>query len=643
MSRWITFFALMLVTVFSLAQSRTDTTVLLEPIIVYDDLLRNSEIGLAKIPIDSMALAQTNGNNISDLLRRNAGGQIRSYGPSGLTSPSFRGTGGSHTAVLWNGINLQSGLSGSTDLSQLPVSFVDEVSLQKGGTSSLYGSGAIGGTIQLNNQSRFNQGISAHAQQRLGSFGNYYGGYGLKYSNLNFTNTTQVFHRKIDNNYPYTNNYNNPPTEELRQNAASKQWGIIQQNDWRINDNHLIGIKLWYQDNQLEVPSPIVGGDNNAGLQNDEFIRAMLDWNYDIGDLTFIYKQALIWHNLTFVPASLEPSVSQLSTWVNRVEVDYKFSNRYSLVTGINHNYDKASVDNFGGQPSRNTTALFSSLKTNWLDQRLLMAFSFRQELIDGSLAPFSPTIGIESELFDGFWLKGSISKNYRQPTFNDLYWFGDGARGNSELLAETSFNYEGGFQFTAIPKSHPYNLSTQITAYNYLVDNWVQWQLADGIWSPVNLKQVRSKGIETQITGNLNYKAFKSSLDLIYNYTQSINEALNDGSNSATLGKQLTYTPVHEASINWQIEYSRWQFTVNHVITGKQYTEAENRDRFAINAYQITDFYFNYSLKVNKVNLAFQGEINNAFDTQYENRRGYPMYGRNYSIGLTITFRNKN
>ena len=88
---------------------------------------------------------------LADVLQQTTPIYIKAYGPGNLASISFRGTGANHTAVLWNGININSPTLGQSDFYLLPNLAFNEVSIQSGNGSALYGTDAIGGTIQLGN------------------------------------------------------------------------------------------------------------------------------------------------------------------------------------------------------------------------------------------------------------------------------------------------------------------------------------------------------------------------------------------------------------------------------------------------------------------------------------------------------------
>lgn len=89
--------------------------------------------------------------SLTDVMRRLPGVDIAQNGGLGqLSSVFIRGTNSSHVLVLIDGIRLnQAGVTGSSDLSQIPVSLVQRVEYVRGPRSAVYGSDAIGGVINI--------------------------------------------------------------------------------------------------------------------------------------------------------------------------------------------------------------------------------------------------------------------------------------------------------------------------------------------------------------------------------------------------------------------------------------------------------------------------------------------------------------
>ena len=623
-------------------QENTDSlkTFVLREVFIHEDRLKASEIGLTATSIDHVVLTQARGSNFSELMRMTGAGQIRSYGPSGLSTPSFRGTGGSHTSILWNGVSLQSPLSGQQDLSLIPVSFVEDIKLQKGGATSLYGSGAIGGSIQLNNKTCLNKGLDLGSTQKLGSFGNHYHEYRFHWSSRRLGTSFRVFQRKLANTFPYTNSYVRPQTNERRSHAAVMQRGLLQQNDWLVNRNHVLSFKLWYQDNEIEMPGSIIAGDGSESTQKDEFFRSLVSWNLDKSDFSLGYKQAYVRHVLNFVdPSTGINSTSIFKSWTNRADAEFDLSSFLVLVSGFTHTYDQTEVDAFGiSDPDRNNTAFFSSLRYRSSENRFLIALNIRQELTDGDLTPISSSIGGEYALSQRLKLGANASRNYRIPTLNDLYWNGEGGIGNPNLLPETSWSNE----FTLGYANATQSFATKATGYSTVVSNWILWRpITSAVWTPDNVKQVWSRGVEATFSGFVPFKSIPLEWNVTYNFTKATNRKASDLGNVIEIDKQLFYTPVHDGTVYLKVSYQNLDWTLIHNYIGKQYTDGENSEFFALPSYHILSAYLSRYLHLAPFSGHLRFEVNNLLNTNYENRRGYPLYGRNYSITLNIQFNN--
>ncbi len=117
-------------------------------------LKQNSEGQFVKELDDS--LIQQNEPLLTSLLKFNSPFFFRENGYGMVSSASIRGTGAAQTAVVWNGININSQFTGQTDFNTINTQVFDNISLRPGGGSVVYGSGAIGGSIHLNNDFSFN-------------------------------------------------------------------------------------------------------------------------------------------------------------------------------------------------------------------------------------------------------------------------------------------------------------------------------------------------------------------------------------------------------------------------------------------------------------------------------------------------------
>ena len=624
--------------------AQVDSVKTLTEVIVEQSRLNNYAISQYIRPVDSMTRALASGGSLADLLRKFGYGNIRSYGPGGLATASLRGSGSSHTAVLWNGINLLSPLNGTLDLSLVPVGFIDDVSIQSGGSASLYGNGSIGGTIQLNNTASFNEGLKLRSFTNGGSFGTFYQDIGAGWSGKKFISSTKVFYSQAKNDFEFVNrNYSLARTEN-RDHSGYEQKGILQQNYWQISPEHLVHLKFWFQNNFHEIPNTTFSSAKARATQEDTYYRTLLGWNYTKSNFELSYQGAFIHHDLEYLDSAINNLISSstFNTFINNIETNFFFKNNMSLTTGANYTWEEGQVANYGsGIPERNRIAIVSAFK--WKPAQWEIAASFRQEVVNKSTTPFASGITVRYQATKAFETYFSLSGNYRIPTFNDLYWREPGFTGDPNLKTETSLSSEAGFTLHT-PSTSATHATLKLAAFNNQVDNWILWgPVGSGGWSPRNIKNVWSRGIETQ--GSVSKQLDKVNVEFSgqYSLTMSTNESIADGGNSNELGKQLMFTPIHQGSVSLRLIWEGINLNIVNSITGKQYADSDNSEFFSMKPYNVLNAWLSRQFTIKHLKATVSAELNNALNAEYQGRPGYPMPGRNFKIGLTINFNKPN
>ncbi len=104
----------------------------------------------------SDSILRSSYESFGNLLQNNSNLYFKQNGNGMVSSISLRGTGASRTGIYWNGIPINSSLNGQTDFNTLFANGFDNVEIRRGGGSVLFGSGAIGGAINLSDQVLFN-------------------------------------------------------------------------------------------------------------------------------------------------------------------------------------------------------------------------------------------------------------------------------------------------------------------------------------------------------------------------------------------------------------------------------------------------------------------------------------------------------
>ena len=156
-----------------------------------------------------------------------------------VSSPSFRGTNASQTAVIWNGININSQLNGQTDFNTINTTNFDAIDIRSGGGSVQYGSGAIGGSIHLNNNLEFTSHFDTQLRLVYGSFDTRMTNISSSYGNSKFTVNAGIAYIDSDNDYKYLG------TDRVNENGAFNNINLNLNLGYFISEKDIL--KLYHQ------------------------------------------------------------------------------------------------------------------------------------------------------------------------------------------------------------------------------------------------------------------------------------------------------------------------------------------------------------------------------------------------------------
>ena len=176
--------------------------------------------------VDSLTLQTQSTSNLSELLIRHSPVFIKTYGPGGTSTASFRGTTASHTLVLWNGFQLNAPTLGQVDFSTIPVFLADDIDLKWGsGTSN--NSGGLGGAVNIENKTTFGQGLLLDLKQTYGSF-NTLGSFAtVGYYGKRCSFRIKAYRNSSDNDFEYLNIGLLPRRRMRQQNADFVDYGVM--------------------------------------------------------------------------------------------------------------------------------------------------------------------------------------------------------------------------------------------------------------------------------------------------------------------------------------------------------------------------------------------------------------------------------
>ncbi|HNV52737.1 MAG TPA: TonB-dependent receptor plug domain-containing protein, partial [Tenuifilaceae bacterium] len=257
MSKFVTLFALLLlINEWALFAQSLDSIIVLNEVSVVankDKYLLGSKIKT----VDTAMLSIASGKSITELLNISLPIYVK-QDAGGLATLRIRGTSPNHTAVMFNGININSQTLGHSNVSNLPVFLFEEVRVQYGSSSSLYGTDAIGGSLQLNNKTEWNKGLGLGIQQDIGSFGSVFTGVKAGFSNSKFHYSLKGYRSLADNNFPFLNTAvkdfeKNTFVKDTMRNASISNYGILQNFSLKISEKLFLHSNLWYDDNWHQI------------------------------------------------------------------------------------------------------------------------------------------------------------------------------------------------------------------------------------------------------------------------------------------------------------------------------------------------------------------------------------------------------
>jgi iron complex outermembrane receptor protein len=614
--------------------SGQDTIVELSQVQISASRLNMFTTGLKIITLDSLTLETRKFDNLDEIIARETPLYIKSYGQGSLATIAFRGTASTHTGIYWNGIQLNPPNIRQFDLSLAPGAYFNSVQILSGGSGSLFGSGNIGGSIHLNNEPVFNEGWGASAHLTAGSFYDY-GTYAkVSVSGKRLYSSTALLYKTSENDFPYPN----LKGEEVRQqNSAYRHYGLMQDLYWQFHTNWLAGASVWMQSTFREIPATMVSKPSVAS-QEDQSVKSILylknfhPKGYSSLKLAFFHDDL---HYLD--PASLIASDRDSKILTDKVIAEIQdnrqlFSNT-TLNTGISLSYEAGESNNYDGFVSQGQVGFFASVQHYFSALQWRINLNLMQDLMEGYAVPFTPALGLEGKIYKFLYGKANFSRNFRIPSFNELYWK---PYGNLNLEPEKSWNEEAGIIIKIGKPAGKHSSEFTTTIYNSNVTNWIVWIPAGSDWQPENIREVWSRGFEFSGTTSVQLNRFNIKISEGYTYARSTNEN-KVYSNDNSFKKQLIYVPVHRMFMNLFISYRGYRLNYNLTITGQRFTTTDNNQ--FLPGYSFHNLTAGKEFRIKKSAVSLQFDINNLLNENYQAIEYYPMPGRSYKVSINFKF----
>ncbi|BAZ42676.1 TonB-dependent receptor, plug [Calothrix sp. NIES-4101] len=586
--------------------------------------------------IDKGEIQKQGATSIADVLKRMPGFAINDVGHGAdiHTGTYYRGASINQSVILINGRQINTNINtyhGATDLNSIPVEAIDRVELYSGAASSLYGSSAVGGVINIITKEGSGK-PKLNATVEFGSLN-------LNNQQSSFSGGTENVRYNLSFERLFTDNKYKVPVGAANRDssgnlfnadtATSSYFGNIgvdlnKKNTLSLDVKKLssrrglvyFGFPL--QRDRLDHDGLNIGLSWKSQLATNSKLTTTFGFNQDYFNT---YGPNVVSNQQFYRTGTLDTQ-----QFTGRVDHEWKISPNYQLRWGLdlnNTNIDGIANSNRPDRISLNeeenqsllNTALFA-INTININDALQIDLGLRQNFDSEFGNYFNPSLGFRYGISPNIALRGSWASVQRNPGLDQKYVY-DTVHGwlpNRDLKPETGSSWTAG-----VDVNLSQNLTGQFTYFGSSLDD--RLGIIQGQWQNIGL--VDTNGFEAALRWRIapNWSTF-------FNYTYT-DAKIQTGTES---GLQLGLIPYSNLQTGIGYQNNGWQ--ANLYAT---YYSGARRSLFNNPTDKVTDFSPSY------LNLDFSGRIpiNQTLGLTFylENILGeqYERVNRIYSPGFTL------
>jgi len=631
-------------------------------------------IGVQETKFDSVVLKENIALSIADVLTFNSSIFVKQYGRATLSTVSFRGTGPSHTQVTWNGMRINNPMLGMTDFSMIPSYFIDDASLLHGTSSVNEAGGGLGGLVKLSTAPAAADGFGLQYIQGIGMYRTFDEFLRLTWGDERWQVSTRAVYQSSANDYKYRNRDKKENIYDEDMNIIGSYYPVERNKSGAFDDVHVLqevyyntgrgdrfGLNAWYINSNRELPLLTTDYADDMQVENrqrEHTLRSVLSWDHYRNDWKIAAKAGYIhtWMAYDYrrdpgngVMTSMTRSRSNVDTFYGQAEGEYSVGDKWLFTANVSlHQHfvkstDKNIILQEGGKGivgyDKGRIELDGSVSAKWRPTERLGLSAVLQEQMYGTKWATIPAFFADYLLSKRGHVvaKASVSRNYRFPTLNDLYFL---PGGNPGLKNESGFQYEAGLSF-AVGKEETYTLSGSASWYDQHIDDWILWlPTAKGFFSPVNIKKVHAYGVEAQADLAVALaKELKLGLNGTFSWSPSINEGEPMSPADQSVGKQLPYEPEYSATVTGRLTYRSWGLLYQFCYYSERYTMSSNDITLtgSLTPYLMNNLSLEKGFAFRWADLSLKGTINNLFNEEYLSVLSRPMPRMNVEFFIGI------
>jgi vitamin B12 transporter len=543
--------------------------------------------------------------NVDDLLRGMPGISLSNNGgPGKVTSVFLRGAESDHVLVLVDGVKIGSATTGTAAFQDIPVDQIERIEIVRGPRSSLYGSEAIGGVIQI-----FTRKSCGATTPSLGlgagSHNTYTGSAGVSGGGAQgwYTVNASGFSSEGFNacrGKPSPNGAGcftyEPDNDGYRSRSGALRGGYRFDNGSEV-EAHVLNTqaRVSYDGtyvNESESAQQVAGGRVAFSPMTPWRLSLAAGRSRDDSD-NFLNGSFKSQYNTTRDTATLQNDITLGSGHLLTLALDYQ-KDRIASTTAY-------------ATTERRDVGAFAQYQGVYGAQDVQVAL--RND--DNQQFGYDTTGGLAwgYNLNRDLRLVASYGSAFKAPTFNELYYPGFG---NPSLRPEQSKSYELGLRGTTLQAR--WSLSAYETKINDLIG-------FDATYTPANIDLARIRGMEMSIDTKIAGWTLATGLTLLNPENRS---------SGASDGNLLPRRARETLRLDLDRSLGEFRFGGTLFAAGRRYDNLANS--VELNSYATVDLRVDYTLAGS---WTLGGRVGNLFDKHYETAAFYNQDGRNYFVTL--------